>query len=244
MANPANGFISGCACCHSNHRPQSLPIRSPLARLQVAVGLAYQRGGEVVRPELDRIEREAGALEHLIAQLLSVARLEAEETDLAGEDVAIDELLEAIVRDANYEATAGKTLVRVIGKSQAVVRGYRTLLKSALENVVRNAITHTNNGTAVEITVALVEPGDSVKIAVRDYGAGVTEELLSEIFKPSVRGDYARDRQSGGYGIGLAITEAAIVRHGGTIRAGNHSEGGLCVTTELPCAASQLDLNT
>ena len=112
-------------------RDVSHELRSPLARLQVAVGLAQQRSGEVVGPELERIEHEAEALEQLIAQLLSVARLESGVIELADNDVAIDELLEDIARDANYEATNGDKLVNVSGKCAAVIRGDGALLKSA-----------------------------------------------------------------------------------------------------------------
>lgn len=225
-------------------RDVSHELRSPLARLQVAVGLALQRGDEKVLPELERIEREAEALEELIAQLLSVARLESGATTLAHEDVVIDELLELIVHDANYESGNDNKVVTLVATNGAVVIGDSTLLKSAIENVVRNALTHTPEASEVEITAALASEEQAVSILVRDHGPGVAEEMIGELFKPFVRGDYARDRESGGYGIGLAIADAAIQRHGGRINARNHPNGGFCVEINLPCKRRESERDT
>ncbi|TDJ68008.1 MAG: HAMP domain-containing protein [Proteobacteria bacterium] len=216
-------------------RDVSHELRSPLARLQVAVGLARQRSGDAIGAELDRIEHEAQALEELIRQLLSLARIDAGAADLSHEDIPVDGLIDAIVQDANYEGIDGGKRVAVLGTSGAVVVGDRGVLKSALENVVRNALKHTPDDTVVDITVIRDPGGQWVEIVVRDYGPGVSESLIGELFKPFFRVDYARHRDHGGYGIGLAIADAAVRRHGGTIRANNHAEGGLCVEIRLPC---------
>ena len=216
-------------------RDVSHELRSPLARLQVAVGLARQRGGDSVKVELDRIEQEAEALEELIGQLLSVARIESSTARLRHEEVSIDELIRTVARDASFEGIDGSKMVDINGTSNAVVSGDRAMLKSALENVVRNALRHTPEHTAIEITVKKHCAGRQVMILVRDFGPGVPEELIGELFKPFVRVDYARDRGSGGSGIGLAIADAAVRRHGGAIKASNHPAGGLCVEIFLPC---------
>jgi two-component system sensor histidine kinase CpxA len=108
------------------------------------------------------------------------------------------------------------------------------LLRRALENVVRNAVRFTAEGSAVE--VSLIRPRDRavVRISVRDHGAGVPEAALGELFQPFYRVAEARDRQSGGAGIGLAIAEQAVRLHGGSARAENAAEGGLRVILELP----------
>jgi len=216
-------------------RDVSHELRSPLARLQIAVALARQRGGDLVGSELDRIEREAEALEELIRQLLSVARLESGAAELSLEDLAIDELVKSIAHDANYEGREDGKAVTVGGMSDARVHGDRAMLKSALENVVRNALRHAPEDSGIEINVTKDDDGRHATIVVRDHGPGVPEALIGELFKPFVRGDYARDRRSGGYGIGLAIADAAIRCHQGTISASNHPDGGFCVEIRLPC---------
>ena len=215
-------------------RDVSHELRSPLARLQIAVALARQRGSDLVESELDRIEREAEALEELIRQLLSVARLESGAAELSLEDLAIDELVQAVAHDANYEGREDGKAVAVEGTSNARVPADRAMLKSALENVVRNALRHAPEDSRIEITVTRDDDGGQAMIAVRDHGPGVPEALIGELFKPFVRGDYARDRRSGGYGIGLAIADAAIRRHHGTISASNHPDGGFYVEIRLP----------
>ncbi|MGR9090556.1 MAG: ATP-binding protein [Gammaproteobacteria bacterium] len=217
-------------------RDVSHELRSPLARLQVALGLARQRGGDAVAGELDRIEREAEAIEALIRELLSVARLEADVGDFGDARVDVGELLPHVVRDANYEGVNAQKSVVYAGSAAAMVRGDRALLKSAFENVIRNALHHTPLGTSVNVDLALDSAGGRVIVSVRDHGQGVDPELIPDLFKPFVRAQYARDRDSGGYGIGLAIADAAVKRHRGEIGASNHADGGLLVEILLPCA--------
>lgn len=217
-------------------RDVSHELRSPLARLQVALGLARQRGGDAVAGELDRIEREAEAIEALIRQLLSVARLEADVGDFGDASVDLGELLEYVVRDANYEGGHAQKSVVYAARTGASVRGDRALLKSAFENVIRNALHHTPIGTSVEVALTRDDATKRVLVSVRDHGQGVDPILIPDLFKPFVRAQYARDRDSGGYGIGLAIADAAVKRHRGEITARNHEDGGLLVRILLPCA--------
>lgn len=217
-------------------RDVSHELRSPLARLQVALGLARQRGGDVVAGELDRIEREAEAIEALIRQLLSVARLEADVGDFSDASVDIGDLLEYVVRDANYEGGHAQKSVVYAARTAASVRGDRALLKSAFENVIRNALHHTPVGTSVEVALTQDDATKRVLVSVRDHGQGVDPNLIADLFKPFVRAQYARDRDSGGYGIGLAIADAAVKRHRGEIGARNHVDGGLLVEILLPPA--------
>lgn len=217
-------------------RDVSHELRSPLARLQVALGLARQRGGDAVVGELDRIEREAEAIEALIRQLLSVARLEADVGEFGDASVDIGELLEYVVRDANYEGGNANKSVAFTGCSGTTVRGDRALLKSAFENVIRNALQHTPVDTSVEVVLTRDDATRRLLVGVRDHGHGVDPDLIPELFKPFVRAQYARDRDSGGYGIGLAIADAAVKRHRGEIGARNHPDGGLLVEIALPSA--------
>lgn len=210
-------------------------LRSPLARLQVALGLARQRGSNQPSPELDRIEREAERLNELIAQLLSLARLESDTGLSRTEPVDLAALVAEVAESAGYELSVSSRGVRIIASTPAHVEANPTLLHSALENVVRNAANYTPAGTAVEIALTRDDhrPGWML-VQVRDHGPGVPDVMLAKLFDPFVRVGDARDRASGGYGLGLAIAKRAIRLHGGEISARNHAEGGLTVSIRLP----------
>lgn len=210
-------------------------LRSPLSRVEVALGLARQRAGTHPVPELDRIEREIERLNELIGQLLSLARLESDTQPPAPEPVEISELLQTIVSDAALEAQARHCTLRLDKRLPAIIQGNAQFLHSALENVVRNAVKYTAEGTTVTLTMNRNSgrPG-WIEICVRDCGPGVPEEMLTRLFEPFVRVGAARDRSSGGYGLGLAIAERAVRLHGGEISARNNPEGGLTVTIGLP----------
>ncbi len=216
-------------------RDVSHELRSPLSRLQVALGLARQRAGTNAAPELDRIEREIERLNELIGQLLSLARLESDTQPPVSEPVDLGELLQTIVSDAALEAQARRCTLRLEKRLPAIIHGNAQLLHSALENVVRNAVKYTAEGTAVTLAMNRnpVQP-EWLEISVHDCGSGVPEEMLTRLFEPFVRVGDARDRSSGGYGLGLAIAERAVHLHGGEISARNGPEGGLTVTIRLP----------
>ncbi len=210
-------------------------LRSPLARLQVALGLARQRGSSQPFPELDRIEREAERLNELIAQLLSLARLESDVGLPRTEHVDLAALVAEIAESADFEVSASKRGVRVAASIPAHIQANPTLLHSALENVVRNAANYTPEGSGVEVSLSPDgQRAGWVLVQVRDHGPGVAEDMLARLFDPFVRVGDARDRASGGYGLGLAIAKRAIQLHGGEISARNHAEGGLTVSIRLP----------
>jgi signal transduction histidine kinase len=213
-------------------RDLSHELRSPLARVHAALGLARQRAGPAAEKELDRIEREADRLGELIGQILSLARMGSGALEPRVEPVDLGELLETVTADAALEAQARDCRVSLEGSAAGPLQGDAALLHSALENVVRNAVRYTAPGSTVTLT--LEEDPDWVWVGVRDRGPGVPEEMLSRLFEPFVRVGEARDRRSGGYGLGLAIAERAVRVHGGEIRAHNHPEGGLVVTLRLP----------
>lgn len=213
-------------------RDVSHELRSPLARLVVALELARGRAGEAAAGPLDRIEREAGRLDELIGQLLLLERLEAGTAEQEAMAVDLDGLLADVVADAGFEAASGGTEVRFEGGSGCRVVGRELLLRSAFDNVIRNAVHHTEPGTTVE--VELETDDDALIVAVRDHGSGVPEDEIAKIFEPFYRVGEARDRATGGTGLGLAIAARAVRAHGGSIGAENHPEGGLVVTVRLP----------
>lgn len=218
-------------------RDVSHELRSPLARLQVALGIARQRATPELTPLLDRMERESERLGELISLVLSMARLEQAHEIATPSEVRLDELVRALASDASFEAEASDRAVRVVKDEPASVRGDAELLRQAAENVVRNAVRFAPPGTDVEIELERVN-GSSVELRVRDHGPGVPETALGEIFRPFTRVDEARDRVSGGAGIGLAIAERAVRLHEGSVVAANAAGGGLVVTIRLPVLAA------
>jgi len=213
-------------------RDVSHELRSPLARLGVALELARARAGDGARGHLDRVEREAGRLDELIGRLLSLVRLEAGEH--GGEEGPVDlaALVREVVADADYEARAGGRSVTVESPDVLPYHGVAELLRSALENVVRNAVRFTREGTTVEVLLAT--DGAAAVVTVADRGPGVPAEALESIFEPFARVEDARERGAGGAGLGLSIAARAVRLHGGSITARNRDGGGLVVEIRLP----------
>jgi two-component system sensor histidine kinase CpxA len=212
-------------------------LRSPLARLNVALGLARQRSGPESAAMLERIELEAGRLNELIGRLLTLARMEGGEQRVPSTPVSLDEVVLNVAEDAEFEAQARHCHVRSqIPSGSWAVRGDASLLHSAVENVVRNAIRYTREGSTVEIHLEKLESAASPEAVVRvtDCGSGVPSDALEKLFQPFYRLDDARGRQTGGVGLGLAITERAVRFHGGRVAATNRAEGGLMVEIHLP----------
>jgi two-component system sensor histidine kinase CpxA len=221
-------------------RDISHELRSPLARLSVALDLARKRAGPAAAGDLDRIEREAMRLNEMIGQLLALSRLESNGNGLRSEGFDLAELVREVAADADFEAQARNCSVVVEECDACETRGTRQLVESAVENVVRNAVRYTPEGTAVKISLRCRREGDrgEAVIDVRDEGAGVPEEALREIFRPFYRMDGSRTRETGGTGLGLAITERAVRLHGGTVKAENIKGGGFRVELRLPVNAA------
>jgi len=218
-------------------------LRSPLARLNVALGLARQRSGVESAAMLERIELEAARLNELIGRLLTLARMEDGEQRVPSTAVLLDEIVLNVAEDAEFEAQARHCHVRSeIRSGNWAVRGDASLLHSAIENVVRNAIRYTHEGTTVEIRMEKehVDGGEHAVIRVSDCGDGVPADALEKLFQPFYRLDDARGRQTGGVGLGLAITERAVRFHGGKVSASNRAEGGLMVEIRLPTMPGQV----
>ena len=216
-------------------------LRSPLARLNVALGLARQRSGPESASMLERIELEASRLNELIGRLLTLARLEDGEQRVPPIPVLLDEVVLNVTEDAEFEAQARHCHVRSdIPAGNWEVRGEASLLHSAIENVVRNAIRYTREGSTVETHLKRSESADGTEavVSVTDCGSGVPPDALEKLFQPFYRLDDDRGRQTGGVGLGLAITERAVRFHGGRVAAFNRAEGGLLVEIHLPLLAS------
>ncbi|HZR66275.1 MAG TPA: ATP-binding protein [Terriglobales bacterium] len=216
-------------------------LRSPLARLSVALELARQRTGPESQSILDRISLESSRMNELIGSLTTIARLESGAGSIRKQAVELEELVQEVARDAAFEAQTRNTQVECEILDELPVNGDAALLRSAIENVVRNATRYTAEGTSVNIRAERQHSGSSEEAVVRvsDSGPGVPDEELEKIFQPFYRIDDARGRSTGGVGLGLAITEQAVRLHGGSVRASNLPEGGLLVEIRIPLQASQ-----
>ncbi|WP_181919522.1 cell wall metabolism sensor histidine kinase WalK [Alkalilimnicola ehrlichii] len=212
-------------------RDVSHELRSPLNRLQVALELARGAAGASAGTSLDRIEREAERLNDLIGQVLSLSRMETGAVEPRWAAVDISGLVRDVVDDAAFEA-GDRLSLQFQGAEGISATADAGLLHSAVENVVRNAVQYSPEGGRVG--VVLRTDGEAINITVLDDGPGLPEEQLERVFEPFVRVSAARERSTGGYGLGLAIARRALRIHGGDIEAANRPEGGLAVSLRLP----------
>jgi two-component system OmpR family sensor kinase len=204
-------------------------LRSPLARLQAAIGLAHQQPDKI-KPTLERIERESVRMDRLVGELLTLSRLEASTAPPAREAVDLAEMVDQIADDARFEAGAR---IRVHAPHPVTVCGAPDLLWSAVENIVRNAVKH--GGAGGEVDVELHVQAGEVQVEVLDRGPGIAAEDLGEIFEPFFRSHPTMNNVDG-HGLGLAIAKRVVETHGGRITAANRIGGGLKVTISLPLA--------
>jgi two-component system OmpR family sensor kinase len=205
-------------------------LRSPLARLQLAIGLARQNAGNVEN-SLQRIEHEAGRLDKMIGELLALSR--AESNSLPDEEYFdLYGLVDAVVSDARYEAQIPgvEIVLQASSDVEYTVKGNAELMRRAVDNIVRNALRFSSHGQRV--TVVLTRIDQLFQIEVSDQGPGVEESKLSSIFDPFVR---VKSSMSGkGYGLGLAITRKVVLAHGGQVEARNGEQEGLVITLRIP----------
>ncbi|MDY7576404.1 sensor histidine kinase [Actimicrobium sp. CCI2.3] len=205
-------------------------LRSPLARQQIAIGLARQQPERIVAL-LARIERDGQRMDQLIGAVLALSRLESGIDTAGHDDVPLDAMLADIVTDAGFEGAPEHKQVVLIAAARVTIRGNPALLHSAFENIVRNAIKHNLPGGMVGVHVTT--SATQVRVTVCDNGPGVPEDDLAAIFEPFYR---SGERSVEGHGLGLAIARQVIDAHDGSIVADNRTEGGLRVTICLPLA--------
>ncbi len=207
-------------------------LRSPLARLRVALELARRQTGDLA--EFQRIENETERLDGLIGQILSYSRMEAR-SDEQPQTVDLAELLREAVENANFECRSGgieDVSVDLACDDAPAVHGYAAALTSAFENVLRNAIRHSPKNGIVSVRVS--QDGQTVLVEIEDQGSGVPDESLGKIFEPFYRSVRGHDESTEGTGLGLAIARRAVQKNAGTISAHNAAAGGLCVSIRLP----------
>ena len=204
-------------------------LRSPLARLRIALELAERT--DAPQKMLSRIEKEADELESLVTDLLSLARIESSQFVLDKKSVCLCKLLKKIIEDANFEGNKQQKQVLLQHCDKAIIEADPVLMRSALENIIRNALRYTPSGS--QVIVKLILQDSMLTISIEDQGSGVPAEALETLFEPFSRVSKARDRKTGGFGLGLAITGRVIKAHGGELKAENKPEGGLRVKIKL-----------
>lgn len=208
-------------------RDVSHELRSPLSRLSVALELAREDAAPPLIPHLARIEREGEKLNQLIGELLTLSSMESLESASLFTEVSLNQVCEELLADAEYEAQLRPCTVLLEQEEECVIQGNSHVLHRAIENVVRNAIRSTEAGTQVMIRVKRSH-GRAV-IEVTDCGPGIPEDEIQNVFRPFYRLDYARSTTTGGFGVGLAITDRAVKLHGGKVTVVNRQGGGTCV---------------
>ncbi|MBC2659760.1 HAMP domain-containing histidine kinase [Pseudomonas sp. MSSRFD41] len=200
-------------------------LRSPLARLRIALALA-ERAAPQEREQLwPRLTRECDRLEALISEILVLARVDAD--NASAEQVDLNALLLALQKDAQLACSEQR--VQIQAQPQLQIRGWPTLLERALDNLLRNAQRFNPAGQPIEVQAR--RQGDRILVSVRDHGPGAPEEYLAQLGEPFFR---APGQSAAGHGLGLAIARRAAERHGGSLLLNNHAQGGFIATLELP----------
>lgn len=213
-------------------------LRSPIARIRLALTLARDADESERSEMLDRIEQDTIQLDSMLEQILTVARLESGQHKPRFELLSLNEIVDDILHDANFEAAATGATVAFQGDGDIRINGDAGMLRSAIENIVRNAIFYSGQGGQIE--VRLDKDNSMALVSVQDNGPGVPENALPLLFKAFYRVDDSRGTTTGGMGLGLAIVRNAALAHGGTVSAKNVAPHGLEVELRLPIlSASQ-----
>lgn len=209
-------------------------LRSPLARMNIAVELGRNKTGKIAESEFNRIETEAHRLNDLITEILEYARLEKSATNLNLSHIDIKTLLESIIQDANYEFRNNHIQLDVLNGEDWTMMADQRLIHRAIENILRNALRYSTQESSVIVCLQKDKTNQEMIIQIKDRGPGVPEDQLKIIFNPFYRVDSSREKKTGGYGLGLAIANQAIKLHQGKISAKNREHGGLSVQISLP----------
>jgi two-component system sensor histidine kinase CpxA len=207
-------------------------LRSPIARIRLALTLARTADDDERAEMLDRIEQDSIQLDSMLERILIVARLESGQQKPKFEPLSLNEVMDDVLHDAHFEAAATGATIAYQDSGDIRLNGDDGLLRSAVENVVRNAIFYSGQEGKIEVRAGKV--GDTAVVSVRDNGPGVPENALPLLFKPFYRVDDSRGTTTGGMGLGLAIVRNAVAVHGGTVSAKNVVPHGLEVELRLP----------
>ncbi len=219
-------------------RDVSHELRSPLARLRVALEIARNKDQSLVAAELNRIELESERLEKLVDEVLSLLRESSAPQELKLLHFDLAEMLQDLANTVNYEVADDGEQIELCLQAPLTLEADQELLWRVFENLLRNALLHSGGSGNIQISAKQVSSNE-LQVSVSDSGPGIAETHISRIFEPFYRVDEARNRSSGGHGLGLAIAASAVRRHGGRISASNRQGGGLEVLVSLPVQQGQ-----
>lgn len=209
-------------------------LRSPLTRLQLSIGIAQQQNeadmSDNMLAALERIEKESLQIEDMIAQVLLLSRLDNKQPNQNIQSVSLEQIMTPIIADAQFEAEQKNKELYYQADDNIILQADPQLLSSAIENILRNAIHYSNHLIQVSVSVQ----DNNIVWLIEDDGNGIEESQLDRIFEAFYRESTARDRNSGGVGLGLAIAKQAIGQHHGFIQASNKTQGGLMVKISIP----------
>jgi two-component system sensor histidine kinase CpxA len=214
-------------------RDVSHELRSPLARLRVALEIARNKDQSLVADELNRIELESERLEKLVDEVLSLLRESSAPLELDLQRFDLAEMLQDLVETVNYEISDGREQIGLQLQPPLLLDADRELLWRVFENLLRNALIHSGDSGGIHVSANQASDKE-IRVSVKDSGPGIAQAHIKRIFEPFYRVDEARNRGSGGHGLGLAIAASAVRRHGGSISASNRQGGGLEVRVILP----------
>ena len=209
-------------------------LRSPLTRLQLAVALAEKNIGNIAEQKrhLKRCETEVDRLDEMIADVLTLSRLEHNHNTFVADDIDLKNLVEQVVNDCQYFATSKNVIIDFKSEVNCPLLADSKLLASAISNLINNAVKYSPNNQVV--TVELSQQNEQIILSVLDKGPGVPNEMIDKLFTPFFRVADGRERSSGGTGLGLAIAQQAIIFHQGEIIVQNQVSSGLKVIIFLP----------
>jgi len=213
-------------------------LRSPLTRLQLAVALAEKNIGnkDEQQKHLSRCEMEVDRLDEMIADVLTLSRLEHSNNAFTADEIELNSFVEQVINDCQYFANSKNVTISFKGGASCPSLADIKLLASAISNVINNAVKYSPNDNVVMVTLKqqVTVQNKHVQLTVSDQGPGVPDDMITELFSPFFRVADGRERSSGGTGLGLAIAQQAIHLHQGEIYAQNLQPHGLKVNIILP----------
>lgn len=200
-------------------------LRTPITRIEMALNATMREGGQGnIQETIDRIQKDVSGMRALSEDALTLAWLETEKPAVMSESMDLVDLLDSIIDDARFEFS-DRHILAVLPDDAPIEQSNSRILGQAIENIIRNALRYTPVGGQVKIELTLCKGFYYLTIA--DQGTGVPEEYLENIFQPFFRVEQERGKDSGGFGLGLALAKRQIEVLSGTISARNRVEGGL-----------------
>ena len=190
-------------------------LKTPLAALNIYNGLLQDGDMELsaVKEFTDLSEQELDCIEILVQNLLKITKLDAGAIVLEKTTENVADMLRDVELHFAYRAKQEHKELVLSGPEEVLLFCDRDWLTEAIDNIVKNALDHTESGDAVHITWKALP--NAVQIAVKDNGCGIHPEDLHHIFKRFYRSRFSQDKQ--GIGLGLPLAKTIVEAHSGTI---------------------------